>query len=174
MAKTMILIHGRAQKPTKEALKGLWLEALRFGLERDHADKLDAFDEARIEFIYYGDINNNFLSPGDHDVHVDEVSRRETLARLKEYTRDDFFNANIYNGLPGKSSTLEFLADVLSKIGAFFHISEPAIYRKAPDMKEYWPTFPIWLNIPLSKSSAFFKPLSICETLAVGMAIISP
>ena len=83
MAKTMILIHGRAQKPTKEALKGLWLEALRFGLERDHADKLDAFDEARIEFIYYGDINNKFLSPGDHDVHADEVSRRETLARLK-------------------------------------------------------------------------------------------
>ena len=29
---------------------------------------------------------------------------------------------------------------------------------------EYKPTFPIWLNIPLSKSSAFFKPLSICET----------
>ena len=27
---------------------------------------------------------------------------------------------------------------------------------------------------PLSKSSAFFKPLSICETLAVGMAIITP
>ena len=36
------------------------------------------------------------------------------------------------------------------------------------------PTFPIWLNIPLSKSSAFFKPLSICEMLAVGMAIITP
>ena len=36
------------------------------------------------------------------------------------------------------------------------------------------PTFPIWLNIPLSKSLAFFKPLSICETLAVGMAIITP
>ena len=36
------------------------------------------------------------------------------------------------------------------------------------------PSFPIWLNIPLSKSSAFFEPLSICETLAVGMAIITP
>ena len=39
--------------------------------------------------------------------------------------------------------------------------------------KSFEPTFPIWLNIPLSKSSAFFKPLSICETLAVGMAIIT-
>ena len=41
-------------------------------------------------------------------------------------------------------------------------------------LKTLEPTFPIWLNIPLSKSSAFFKPLSICETLAVGMAIITP
>ena len=40
--------------------------------------------------------------------------------------------------------------------------------------KYFNPTFPIWLNIPLSKSSAFFKPLSICERLAVGMAISTP
>ena len=46
----------------------------------------------------------------------------------------------------------------------------PAVLRTCP----IYPTFPIWLNIPLSKSSAFFKPLSICETLAVGMAIITP
>ena len=45
--------------------------------------------------------------------------------------------------------------------------------RAIGDIRSY-PTFPIWLNIPLSKSSAFFKPLSICETLAVGMAIITP
>ena len=45
---------------------------------------------------------------------------------------------------------------------------------KVPRRHSYNPTFPIWLNIPLSKSSAFFKPLSICETLAVGMAIITP
>ena len=42
------------------------------------------------------------------------------------------------------------------------------------DQQYLKPTFPIWLNIPLSKSLAFFKPLSICETLAVGMAIITP
>ena len=46
--------------------------------------------------------------------------------------------------------------------------------EKFPANTRYYPTFPIWLNIPLSKSSAFFKPLSICETLAVGMAIITP
>ena len=45
---------------------------------------------------------------------------------------------------------------------------------EAAEWQRFDPTFPIWLNIPLSKSSAFFKPLSICETLAVGMAIITP
>ena len=54
-----------------------------------------------------------------------------------------------------------------------------AVVLYLPDSEEVlvldsYPTFPIWLNIPLSKSSAFFKPLSICETLAVGMAIITP
>ena len=49
-----------------------------------------------------------------------------------------------------------------------------ASYFKVIGWGYYYPTFPIWLNIPLSKSSAFFKPLSICETLAVGMAIITP
>ena len=52
----------------------------------------------------------------------------------------------------------------------------PATIFRTIDGGKTWakPTFPIWLNIPLSKSSAFFKPLSICETLAVGMAIITP
>ena len=45
---------------------------------------------------------------------------------------------------------------------------------KVEPRERFYPTFPKWLNIPLSKSSAFFKPLSICETLAVGMAIITP
>ena len=36
------------------------------------------------------------------------------------------------------------------------------------------PTFPISLKRSLGNSSTFFKPLSICETLAVGMAIIAP
>ena len=49
-----------------------------------------------------------------------------------------------------------------------------AAFAAALYAARYQPTFPIWLNIPLSKSSAFFKPLSICETLAVGMAIITP
>ena len=53
-------------------------------------------------------------------------------------------------------------------------VIEPLDNVDLEEGEEVKPTFPIWLNIPLSKSSAFFKPLSICETLAVGMAIITP
>ena len=53
-------------------------------------------------------------------------------------------------------------------------VKEQGLILEPGDACMVYPTFPIWLNIPLSKSSAFFKPLSICETLAVGMAIITP
>ena len=138
MAKTIILIHGRAPKPTERALKGLWLDALRSGLNRDHPDKVPEFDQTRIEFVYYGDINNNFLVPQGHDVRADAASRRTTLSRLKQYSRGDFFNGDIYDRLPGKNSKLEFAADALSGIASFFRVSEPVIYLVAPDMKEYW------------------------------------
>ncbi len=62
--------------------------------------------------------------------------------------------------LPADRLGEEFLASRLSATGSLAGGNNP--------------TFPIWVNIPLSKSSAFFKPLSICETLAVGMAIITP
>ncbi|CDT46924.1 hypothetical protein VCR4J2_570015 [Vibrio coralliirubri] len=35
MAKKIIFIHGRAQKPDKDSLQALWYEAIEHGLERD-------------------------------------------------------------------------------------------------------------------------------------------
>ena len=63
------------------------------------------------------------------------------------------------------------------KVRLEFHgstITSTLVFLPFESLMMPWPTFPIWVNIPLSKSSAFFKPLSICETLAVGMAIITP
>ena len=73
--------------------------------------------------------------------------------RFAKGTAIDFHYKNLSGG---EKAAFDLLLDIFVKRG------------------EYKPTFPIWLNIPLSKSSAFFKPLSICETLAVGMAIITP
>ena len=68
-----------------------------------------------------------------------------------------------------------YLAIVLVGTGVVLMAIAYIRSRRAPATRVWSkPTFPIWLNIPLSKSSAFFKPLSICETLAVGMAIITP
>ena len=99
---------------------------------------LAEFDRARIEFVYYGDINNDFLVPQGHDLRTDAASRRSTLSCLERYTRRDFYDSGIYNRLPGKSSKLEFAADLLGGVASFFRVSEPVIHLVAPDMKQYW------------------------------------
>ena len=138
MSKTIILIHGRSPKPTKKALKEIWIEALRFGVERDHPEKLTDFDAAQIEFVYYGDINNEFLVPEGYDVENDAKGRRKTLSELKEFSQEDFYEEKIYNALPGKCSIFEFLASTLGSLLSLVGVGEPLVYLVAPDMKEYW------------------------------------
>ena len=136
MAKTILLIHGRAPKPSESDLKGFWLEALRHGLERDHPNKLADFSQAHVEFIYYGNLNNEFLDP-EHDLEADAASRRTTLDELKDYSRGDFDRAH-YDNLPGKSSLKEFVADTFADLFHVFRASDPLIHLVAPDMREYW------------------------------------
>lgn len=138
MARTIILIHGRATKPAEPDLKGLWLEALRHGLERDHSHKVAEFDRANIEFVYYGDISNSFLAPEGHDLASDLQSRRITLDELKAHSKEKFFDESIYNSLPGKTSAKEAVVDALAGITSFLGISQPLISAVTPDMREYW------------------------------------
>jgi len=42
MPKTIRLIYGRHYKPPKADLRRIWLDALRFGIARDHPKKLKA------------------------------------------------------------------------------------------------------------------------------------
>lgn len=99
---------------------------------------MPALESTTIDFVYYGDINNTFLVPEGHDVDAEADSRRATLNRLKEYSRDDFQDRDIYNSLEGKSSIEELVADALSGVFSFFRASEPLIHIVAPDMKQYW------------------------------------
>ena len=136
MSKTVLLIHGRAPKPSEKDLKGFWVEALRHGLERDHPEKLADFSQAHVEFLYYGNLNNEFLDP-DHDLEADAASRRTTLNELKDYSRGDFDRAR-YDSLPGKSALKEFVADTFADLFHVFRASDPLIHLVAPDMREYW------------------------------------
>lgn len=138
MTKTILLIHGRDYKPPQASLKKLWLEALRVGIERDHSGKLSDFDAATKEFVYYGDVSNNFLSERRNEpVPDDTAGRRKTLNDLKKYKKPQFTKAN-YNKLPGKNSWKEAIADAVAGPLSFFGISDPIITAVAPDMREYW------------------------------------
>ena len=94
----------------------------------------------------------------------------------------DILDAYEYFADRGRVTSAQDMADLVVAIASYFRARDPGFYiisQNAPELASRTigyldPTFPIWLNIPLSKSSAFFKPLSICETLAVGMAIITP
>jgi len=62
MAKRIIFIHGRATKPLKDDLRELWYDAVKSGLKRDHGQpSVDLFDSITKDFVYYGDISNEFL-----------------------------------------------------------------------------------------------------------------
>jgi hypothetical protein len=140
MGKTIILIHGRNFKPPEPDLRRLWLEALRFGLQRDFPGKLGAFDAATISFVYFGHISNAFLTaktgepaPGAADV----ASRQVTLDALKQLGSGDFTKAN-YNQLPEKEALKEGAADVLGPVLSLFGLSDRLITKVAPDVGEYW------------------------------------
>src|SRR5690242_1335268 len=79
MGKSIVLIHGHDFKPPRNSLKTLWVDALRFGIERDHPTAVKAFDKATIEWVYYGDISNDFLTKAKHEAWYDDTaSRRKT------------------------------------------------------------------------------------------------
>jgi len=139
MGKTILCVHGRAFKPRRSALWPLWKNAIRHGLERDHPDALPAYDTARKQFVYFGDISNAFLRAAgeEYDEDADIESRRQTLVDLRRFTRGQF-NKRTYNRLPGKDAFKEFLADALSPLAAPLGLSELLITTVARDMREYW------------------------------------
>jgi hypothetical protein len=138
MAKTILLIHGRNFKPPEKPLKKLWLEALRFGIERDRPDKLDAFDAATKSFVYYGDISNRFLSKAlNKPIPDDTESRKKTLGELKEYKKNKF-TERVYEDLPGQDWKKEAFADVFAGFFSAIRLSDFAIKKVAPDMQHYW------------------------------------
>jgi len=65
MAKRIIFVHGRSQKPCEKELRRVWFEAVEAGLERDFGLQgkrcFNALGESNKIFVYYGDLSNKFL-----------------------------------------------------------------------------------------------------------------
>ena len=136
--KTLILVHGRSWKPNEPDLKKLWIDALTYGIKRDAPESLDAFKAAKKEFVYYGDISNAYLKKKTGKTPPNDLASRKTTLDLLNVWKANEFTKSKYNKLPGKESFKEGVADVLSPLLRFFHLSDDLINAVAPDMGEYW------------------------------------
>lgn len=159
MAKTILLVHGRHYKPAKDDLRKLWTEALSFGIERDHPNKLQAFKDARVELVYYGDISNAYLSKAlNESVPRDLADRKKSLEALKKLRRSQYTKAN-YRKLPGYNPWMEGLADTFAGALNFFGFSQSIIERVAPDMAEYWKSYRFGSDVREVFTNAIIKAM---------------
>lgn len=167
IAKTILLVHGRHFKPSKDDLRKLWIEALRYGIERDHPGKLAAFKQARIEFVYYGDISNKFLiqtygtSPPN-----DLRDRQDCLTRLKAYKGNQFTKAN-YKKLPGYNPWMERFADLFAGALSMVRMSDFMIEKVAPDVGEYWQSYRFGSDVREVFTTALIKAMKKTGDLCV-------
>lgn len=141
MAKRLILIHGRNFKPAADFLEGTWCEALRHGLQRDFGDGAGTkFDRLVKDFVYYGDISNEFLYAAgkDYDEEHNRKERRETLDDLKTIRSNGFTSRAYRRRTDGSRGFKELLADTFSGPLNLFGVADNLIELVAPDLKEYW------------------------------------
>lgn len=137
MAKRVIFVHGRAQKPCESDLKTVWFDAVSHGLQRDFGDEGRGAFEALIaneqaNFIYFGDLSNQFLDVPDEDV----TCRMEALDLLKQLDKNEF-NKERYEQVSGPSY-LDNLAAIFSKPLSMIGVAGPLITAVAPDLAHYW------------------------------------
>jgi hypothetical protein len=138
MGKTILYVHGSSWKPPQEVLRDLWLEAIRWALQRDRPDALPAFEAAQHEFVYHGDLSNKLLSQRCQCKPPDTTAeRRETLEQLQRYARDEFTRES-YLDLPRESPLVEVVVDVTAPVIWAFHTGDSIIRWVSRDSFEYW------------------------------------
>lgn len=135
MAKKIIFIHGRAQKPDKAPLQALWYDAIEHGLLRDYGESgsLQAFRNVDKRFVYYGELSNSLLREPAEDL----VSRQQALSDLKAYQTNQF-DETTYSEVSKVGFLKESLADTFSAILGRMGAAETLITMVAPDMAHYW------------------------------------
>lgn len=138
--RTFVFVHGHHFKPARDPLLEIWCEALRLGLERDRAEKLELFDAANKEIVYYGDLNNALLSAAglSYDATVDIVDRRNAIARLRAYDKPKKFKRYNYEQLPGKSALPEVLADIAAPLLGRLGLAPTMVGKLIPELAAYW------------------------------------
>ena len=138
-ARSILLVHGRDFKPAEQSLLDISLAALRYGIQRDYEDHVDAYDMIVKDFAYYGDLTNALLeSHGKHyDEKLDLGDRNSTLSDLKAIPARKRFGIRQYDRLPGKSALREFAADVAAPVLGAFGLTMPLVRCVSKDCAEY-------------------------------------
>jgi hypothetical protein len=141
MGKHLFLIHGRNFKPEEPDLKKLWLDALQYGVSRDHSQaQLNKLKATKTTFVYYGDISNEFLwGKGEsYDPAEDAISRKGTLQELKSLPKSAFTKAKYKSRTGPLRGAAELIADLIANPANLFGIADNLISLIAPDMRHYW------------------------------------
>lgn len=139
MNKKLIFIHGRATKPLEDDLRELWYESVKSGLKRDYGESaVQKFESMDKEFVYYGDISNDFLhKKRGHPIPDNIETRKAALEKLKSFSADQFSKAE-YKKIRQLNPLKELLADAFSGITRLLRIGNKLVSLIAPDMAEYW------------------------------------
>jgi hypothetical protein len=139
-AQRLILVHGRSFKPKADVLERLWLAALSHAIERDHGKRaLARFERLEKQLAYFGDLSNQFLRANAerYSEKKDVADRENTLQALRQLRRGDF-RRGVYEGLAGKTSLKEWLADIGEYPLGLMGLSDRLITAVAPDLEHYW------------------------------------
>lgn len=131
--KKIVMLHGRGQKPGREALLDIWRSSLAAGLRRDAPNLLQQFDETPSELIYFADEVAGF-DQNDYDGALDLSNRNSALERLAKLDKPRQFRRRNYEALPGKSAVKEFVMDLSAVSG----LGAVAVGRALPELKHYW------------------------------------
>lgn len=144
--RTILLLHGRNDKPKRLVLQTLWTRAIRHGLTRDRPEALDAFDAADVGLIYYGDLSAAWLdhyaektgtARKTYDHAWDVADREASIDRLMQRPAEDFTRSG-YARMRGESPLYEAVADFLEHPLRLLGLGERAVQAYAPEMAEYW------------------------------------
>jgi hypothetical protein len=152
--KHLIVIHGRASKPSHQEKLRLVKLALGHGLGRVDPNVAKDFERGALKFtfVYYGDISNRLLVERDADLaaslrerdpdHDDAPceSAGSYDASLERLLAQKDFGAKAYRELLKRvpdQGALDDIASLLSPAASVLGLSERIIRRVTPDMGAY-------------------------------------
>lgn len=138
--RSILVVHGRDFKPSRESYLDLSMAAMRSGLERDYPDCLEGFDLTHKQIAWYGDFNAEVLEGKGkrYDEDLDVGDRRNALAALREVTARKRFGIRQYDQLPGKSAVPEFVAGLLAPAAGSIGLGGPLIGAVLKDFGRYF------------------------------------